>query len=114
MSLMLRGGFFLHAVGRVWLIVPAMAVGSVKSLLMLDKAARKNLLRLSAKADGDCLGGVYSAKMWGLVGMMIGMGWLLRHSGLPGEVIGTVYVAIGWALLFSSRLVWQRARHYPS
>lgn len=111
--LMIRGGLFLHAVGRVWLMIPAVAVGTVKSLLMLDKAAQKNLLRLSEKEDGDCLGGVYSVKMWGLVVMMMGMGWLLRHSSLPDEVIGMLYAAIGWALLLSSRVVWQRATHYP-
>jgi len=44
-----------------------------------------------------------------MVIMMILLGWLLRHSGLPGELIGTVYVAIGWALLFSSRVLWRRA-----
>lgn len=114
MVLLLRGGLFLHTAGRVWLLLPAMAVGTAKSLLLLDKSARENLLRLSAKEDGDCLGGIYSVKMWGLVVMMIGLGWLLRHSGLPGEITGAVYGAIGWALLFSSRLVWQRAIHYPS
>lgn len=106
---MIRGGLFLQAAGRLWLLLPAMAVGTLKALYMLDKAARRNLLRLSGKEDGDCLGGVYSVKMWALVAMMMGLGWIIRHSGLPGEVIGVVYGAIGWALVFSSRLVWRRA-----
>lgn len=114
MFLMIRGGLFLHAAERMGLLIPAVAVGTAKALLMLDNAARKNILRLSEKDDGDCLGGVYSAKMWGLVAVMMIMGWVLRHSGLPSEVVGMLYVAIGWALLFSSRLVWQRATHYPS
>lgn len=112
--LMTRGGLFLHAAARVWLFVPAVAVGTCKSLFMLDKTARKNLLRLSGKEDGDCLGGVYSVPMWGLVVVMMAAGFLLRLSGLPGEWIGTLYVAIGWALFFSSRLLWQRAIRYPS
>lgn len=112
--LMTRGYFFLHAVGRLWLFLPATVAGTCKSIFLLDKSAAKNLSRLSGKIDGDCLGGVYSVKMWGLVAMMMFLGWLLRRSGLPGEFIGAFYVAIGWALLFSSRLLWRRAIHYPS
>jgi len=112
--LMTRGGLFLHTAGSLWLFLPAVVVGTCKSIFMLDKAARKNLTRLSGKEDGDCLGGVYSAKMWALVAMMMAAGVLLRRSGLPWAVVGTIYVAIGWALFFSSRLLWQRALRYPS
>lgn len=112
--LMTRGYFFLQAVGRAWLFLPATIAGICKSIFLLDKSARKNLVRLSGKMEGDCLGGVYSKKMWGLVALMMLLGWLLRRSGLPAELIGTLYVAIGWALFFSSRLLWQRAISYPS
>ena len=112
--LMTRGAFFLHTAGRLWLFLPALVAGTCKSIFLLDKAARKNLTRLSGKEDGDCLGGVYSAKMWALVVIMMVLGVLLRQSGLPWEVVGTLYVAIGWALLFSSRLLWQQALSYPS
>ncbi len=111
--LMARGSLFLHTASRLWLFLPAVAVGTCKSLFMLDKAARKNLARLSGKEEGDCLGGVYSAKMWSLVVVMMVLGILLRRSGLPGEIVGTLYVAVGWALFFSSRLLWQRAVHFP-
>ena len=112
--LMTRGYFFLHAVSGVWLFLPAVIVGTCKSIYLLDKSALKNLARLSGKINGDCLGGVYSVKMWGLVAMMMCLGWLLRRSGLPFEFVGSFYVAIGWALFFSSRLLWQRAIRYPS
>lgn len=107
--LMTRGGLFLHAAGRLWLFLPAVLAGTGKSIFLLDKSASKNLVRLAGKDDGDCLGGVYSVKMWALVGMMMALGWLLRRSGLPAEFVGVFYVAIGWALFFSSRLLWQRA-----
>lgn len=112
--LMTRGYFFLHAAGSTWLFLPAVVVGTCKSLFLLDKSAVKNLARLSGKMDGDCLGGVYSVKMWGLVAMMMLLGWLLRRSGLPGGFVGAFYAAIGWALFFSSRRLWQRAISYPS
>ena len=112
--LMTRGAFYLHTAGRLWLFLPAVAAGTCKSIFLLDRAARKNLTRLSGKEDGDCLGGVYSAKMWAVVAIMMLSGLLLRRSGLPWEVVGTLYVAIGWALLFSSRLLWRQAIRYPS
>jgi hypothetical protein len=112
--LMTRGYFFLHAVDGLWLFLPATILGTGKSIFLLDKSAAKNLSRLSGKSDGDCLGGVYSVKMWLLVATMMLLGWLLRRSGLPGEFVGTFYIAIGWALFFSSRLLWRRAINSPS
>lgn len=112
--LMTKGGSYLYAVGRLWLFLPALAAGTGKALFLLDKSARKNLGRLSDKQDGACLGGVYSARMWALVALMMVLGWSLRRLGLPGELLGTLYVAIGWALFFSSRLIWQRAMRLPS
>lgn len=108
--LSLRGGAFLVEAASPWLIVPAMIVGTCKSLLILDKSARKNIDRLSQKEDGACLGGVYSATMWILIVVMMVLGRLLRKSGLPAELIGVLYVAIGWALFFSSRLLWGALR----
>jgi hypothetical protein len=110
--LMFRGGAFLVSGDAVWLIAVAVLVGTGKSFLMLDKSARKNINRLAGLEDGACLGGVYSVKMWGLVACMILLGRLLRSSSLPVEVIGVIYVAIGWALFFSSRLLWRNI--YPS
>lgn len=108
--LMLRGGVFLLAVDSLWLSVVGILIGSVKSLFMLDKSAIKNILRLQELTDGSCIGGVYSLKMWLLVGGMILLGIALRKSSLPREIVGVVYVAIGWGLFFSSRLLWKNVR----
>ena len=105
--LLVRGGLFLDSVHKLWLLFPAIALGTAKSMFMLDKAAQKNLRRLAKKEDGACLGGVYSIKMWGLVALMILLGWMLRTSSAPRALVGIVYAAIGWALFFSSRLLWK-------
>jgi hypothetical protein len=105
---MLRGGNYLILSGKSWLFIAALLIGTFKSLFMLDKAARKNIIRITGLNDGACLGGVYSIKMWGLIACMIVFGRLLRVSGLPFEYIGILYGAIGWALMFSSRLLWKQ------
>ena len=108
--LLTRGSSYLYEAGNLWFLVLGIIIGTFKSLFILDKSARKNLSRLSKKKDGACLGGVYSFKMWLMILAMIIMGKLLRSSGLPAEFIGVFYAAIGWALLFSSRLLWENVR----
>jgi hypothetical protein len=83
-----------------------MVLGSAKSFFILDRVARKNLRRIKNFEDKACIGSVYSWKTWVLVLGMIGLGRFLRTTVLPGDVVGFVYSAVGWALMLSSRLMW--------
>lgn len=114
LMLLVRGGSYLFEAGSQWVLVLAVVVGTFKSLFILDKSARKNLKRLSIKKDGACLGGVYSINMWLMILAMMIMGKLLRNSGLPDVFIGGLYAAIGWALFFSSRLLWEYVKNFSS
>ena len=105
-ALLLRGFFWLIDVGAAVYILAALAAGSLKSVFILDKSARKGIDRILRLEDGSCLGAVYSIRTWVLVAAMMGVGYLLRHSSLPPAVTGSIYAAIGWSLLFSSRLAW--------
>ena len=108
--LLLRGADFLASAEGLWLLVPAIVIGSLKSRFLLDKSAQKNLIRLDQMKDGACLGGVYSVKMWVMIAVMVFLGRTLRSSGLPGEFIGILYAAVGWGLFCSSRLFWKRLK----
>lgn len=108
---MFRGVSWLTGVGRLWIMVPALLVGTLKSLFILDNTARKGIHRILEMADGTCLGAVYSLKTWLLVLVMMGTGMALRHSALPREILGGLYVTIGWALFFSSRHAWLAWHH---
>jgi len=103
---MIRGASWLVAVKALWIIVPALIVGTLKSLIVLDRTAKKGVCRILELADGTCLGAVYSVQTWLLVLVMMGAGMVLRSSDLPREFLGGLYVAIGWALFFSSRHAW--------
>lgn len=103
-GVLLRGG------GPLWLPVLAVMTGIGKSWLVLDGVARKNLSRIVAKEERSCLGGVYSWRMWGFIVLMMLLGRLLRISGLAGWIVGMLYLAVGTALFWSSRLLWQRWR----
>lgn len=92
-----------------WLLpCVAVGIGTVKALLVLDRAARRNVIRIMARQDGACLGGVYSWKMWGMVACMAVGGRLLRSSGLPAAPVAVLYGAVGSGLLLASRLIWRQ------
>lgn len=105
--LIVRGLLGFSAVQHYFFALSGLAIGTIKSLLVLDRSARKNIGRILACKEGMCLGAVYSAKMWGLILVMIVGGRLLWAFG-PATIAGLVYLAIGWALLLSSRVIWQQ------
>lgn len=104
--LMIRGWAWLGTGIARLLVVPAIALGSLKSVFILDKTAARSILRIKQFDDPTCIGAVYSWKTWLLVALMMLFGVTARTVTDPGMVLGTLYVAIGWALLFSSRLGW--------
>lgn len=103
-------GVLLRESGPLWPLALAVAIGVGKSRLVLDRAARKNITRILARQEGSCLGGVYSWRMWGFIVLMMLVGRLFRTSGLSGWIVGMVYLAVGTALFWSSRLPWQQWR----
>lgn len=103
-------GVLLGGDGSLWPLALAVLLGVGKSRLVLDRTARTNVTRIMSREDGSCLGGVYSWRMWGFIVLMMLFGRLLRMSGLAGWVVGLVYLAVGTALFWSSRLLWQQWR----
>ena len=106
------GAWWLWAATPVvapWVAAGAVTAGVVKSLLVLDRAARKVVDRIRARGDGRCLGGFLSLRTWGLVVLMMAAGRLLRGTVAHG-IVGPLYIAVGTALCLSSRLSWRAWR----
>ena len=107
-------GFFLLTNGLVlvlfesylWYEFAGLLLGTAKAFFILDRIARKNIRRIKEFEDKVCFGSVYSLKTWFMVAAMIVLGRFLRTTVLPGEVVGLIYMAVGWALMLSSRLMW--------
>ena len=104
--LMTRAVIWLVDARMLWLILPAVVLGTLKSVFVLDKTAKRSLYRIQHLADGTCIGAVYSYKTWLLVLMMMAAGITLRHSSLPSYLLGLLYMTIGWGLFMSSRHAW--------
>ena len=108
-TLMVVGGRWLWhgSPGAVWWLVPlALVVGLFKSKFVLDAAAGRIVARIRSRGDGRCLGGVLSPGSWALVAVMAAAGRVLRAVPSIRTWVGFVYVAVGSALLISSRIAW--------
>jgi hypothetical protein len=112
--LLYRGVSYLIEAGELWLILPGIVAGTLKSYVVLDRSARSGLERIRKFSDNTCIGAVYSWKTWVAVLAMMLFGLLLRNLSLPYAALGTICSAIGWALLFSSRHAWRQWAHWKA
>ena len=93
-----------------WLAALALAIGAFKARFVLDRAARTIADRIRERGDGRCIGGFLSLRSWALVAVMVAGGRLLRGSHVGRGLLGVLYVAVGTALLLSSRVAWRAWR----
>ena len=104
---LLTNGFVLVSLeNHLWYGLIGLLLGTAKAFFILDRLARKNIKRIKEFEDKICFGSVYSLKTWVMVAGMIALGRFLRTTVLPGEIIGLIYTAVGWALMLASRLMW--------
>ena len=87
--------------------VVALAIGIAKSHWVLDRAATRMARRIGERGDGHCIGGFLSWKTWLLVALMSGGGRLLRYLVGANGFVGLLYLAVGVALVRSSRVLWR-------
>jgi len=62
----------------------------------------KNLGRIMPKEGRHCLFSFFPWQSYVLMGIMIGIGYILRHSSFPKEYLAIIYSGIGTALILSS------------
>ncbi|MFV0438759.1 MAG: hypothetical protein ACK5PS_15380 [Desulfopila sp.] len=108
--LMTRGLVWLKSADLLYLALPAVLLGYLKSRFILDRTAVRSIERILHLRDGTCLGAVYSKMTWLLVAAMMGMGILLRRSSFPRPILAVAYIMVGWALFWSSRKGWRAWR----
>ena len=116
-------GTGLICVGAYWLasssshlislLAISLCLGVGKSILILDRVAKKIVERIEFRGEGRCLASFYSLRAWALVILMMAMGRILRGAGISYALLGVIYAAVGTGLLMSSRSIWLAWKHYP-
>jgi len=117
-GLLIAGGIFLFgnrsmseidpAAGSVGLaqvigLAIALPLGFVKGNFVLPKIARKNIARIEQLPEESPFYMTFSLKSWLLILSMMLIGTVIRLMGAPHVVRGTIYVAVGLALVLGSR-----------
>ncbi|MEK7286563.1 MAG: hypothetical protein AAB035_04615 [Nitrospirota bacterium] len=82
----------------------ALIIGFVKGQIVLPKVAKKNIARIMTLPEKSPIFTTFSVRSWTLVLGMILLGRFIRVMGAPHFVVGTIYMAVGIALLLGSRV----------
>ena len=112
--------WMLKGFGWPWalvLAIPFVALGFVKGRFILDKMAKKAVIRIGERGPTAPWWGFYPLRTWLLIAAMMATGIVLRvaipdlffHFHAPDiyfAYIGLVYLAVGVALLHASRTWW--------
>lgn len=105
--LLVRGVFYLRDEHwALWLIALAVGLGVFKSQVLLDRVARKAVVRIRERGRA-CFFGFFSPKTWIFVALMMGGGIMLRRTGLNHGILAVIYVGVGTALVLADRIFWR-------
>lgn len=104
--LIARGLGYFQFPDNILTALAALFMGTLKSFFILDRVSRRNITRIRLLGGQSNILKIYSPGMWIVIGMMIVFGRILRNSSVQQELIGVLFLAIGWGLLFSSRKIW--------
>ncbi len=77
----------------------ALVIGFIKGRFVLTKIARKYIARILRLPEPSPFYMTFSRKSWFMVlGMML-LGRVIRALGAPHLIVGSIYVAVGFALI---------------
>ena len=101
------GSFLFEGIG----VAAALVIHHFGFLKIVDK----NLGRILPMEGKRCVFSFLSWKSYLMIGLMIAMGVLLRHSAIPKRYLSILYTGIGLALVLSSirylRVLLNQLRH---
>jgi len=92
-----------------WLFLLAIAIGILKSQLLMERVASTAVARILERGCTSCAGGFFSLKSWALILLMVAGGHALRLTEIPRPALGVLYVAVATALLIGDRIYWREA-----
>ena len=84
-------------------LVIGLIIGFIKGNFVFKKLARKYIARIQSLPETSPIYMTFSGKSWIMILGMMALGRIIRALGAPPIVIGTIYIAVGFALVLGSR-----------
>jgi len=97
----------------LWIAVGVVG-GYVIHRFGFSKLVAVNIRRIFSQSPGKdrvCVFSFQNARSYIVIGIMIVMGYTLRHLPIPRLYVSPVYMAVGLALVLSSLVYYRRLRH---
>ncbi|ACF14950.1 conserved hypothetical protein [Chloroherpeton thalassium ATCC 35110] len=88
-------------------IVFGLAIAFAAFKFGLSKVAQKNIKRLNTFENGAPIYAFQSWKSYAMIGIMIPLGFTLRHSMIPKEYLAIPYLGMGGSLFLSSTIYFK-------
>ena len=109
-------GLFLSTIAATWLAdsstqyvataaIAGVGTGWLIYYFKFGKLATENIRRIYAQSPGQdkvCVFAFQNMRSYFLVLVMMSMGYIVRHSGVPKPYLSPFYLAIGIAMILSS------------
>ena len=109
-------GLFLSTIAATWLagsstqyvataVIAGVGAGWLIYYFKFGKLATENIHRIYAQSPGQdkvCVFAFQNMRSYFLVLVMMSMGYIVRHSGVPKPYLSPFYLAIGVAMILSS------------
>jgi len=112
--LLVRGlGYIQGRSWHSWALAIGLALGVIKSRLILERVAAKAVNRIRAQGRAWFFS-FFSAGSWALVALMMGGGITLRRlivspDQIGAGILGAIYIGVGTALVLAVRVFWHAA-----
>lgn len=100
-------GFLSHGNAIVLLIATGLFIGYFKGRYVLGKSVENETTRIKSLPNPSPAQHIYSKRSYIIIGMMMGLGILMRF--VPIDIRGLVDVAVGAALINGSILYFKKA-----
>jgi hypothetical protein len=86
----------------------ALGVGVLAYVFLFSRIAAKNIERIGRQPLRVCLFAFQAWRSYLLIGVMMALGFTLRHSHLPRLILAAIYLVIGTALTLASSLYYDQ------
>lgn len=102
----ISGGF--QQAGMI-LVAVALFIGYFKSRFVLAKTVKRMVTRIRHLQQPAPVYKLYSLSFYVVIAAMMGLGVLMRTTGIPNDIRGLIDVAVGSALINGSLLYFKNA-----